>query len=133
MSVSVQALRSAHDGQRSLTVIDSDALPIPPVEAFLRHLVALGYSPNTVKAYAHLADLFTWLRLTQRDWRSLTVAGVGEWVAWLRLPAMAQQGRVKVLPVVEPAVSERTLQCKIAARLGLLRFPAPARPRDRCS
>lgn len=58
IAVSVQALRGVHDGQRSFTVVDSDALPIGSVEAFLRHLTALGYSPNTVRAYAHdLADL----------------------------------------------------------------------------
>jgi integrase len=45
----------------------------------------------------------------------LTVGDVGEWVAWLRLPGPARQGRVGVLPSVEPAVSERTLQRKLAA------------------
>jgi site-specific recombinase XerD len=97
-------------------VVDSDALPIGSVETFLRHLGALAYSPNTVKAYAHdLADLFTWIRLRRRDWTTLTVADVGEWVAWLRLPGPARQGRIGVLPSVEPAVSERTLQRKLAA------------------
>ncbi len=116
MAVAVQALRGVHDGQRSFTVVGADALPISFVEAFLRHLVALGYSPNTVKAYAHdLADLFTWLRFRRREWRTLTVADVGEWVAWLRLPGPARQGRIGVLPSVEPAVSERTLQRKLAA------------------
>lgn len=116
MTVSVQALRGVHDGQRSFTVVDSDALPIGSAETFLRHLAALGYSPNTVKAYAHdLADLFTWLGFRRRDWRTLTVADVGEWVAWLRLPGPARQGRLGVLPSVEPAVSERTLQRKLAA------------------
>ncbi len=116
MPVSVQALRGVHDGQRSFTVVDSDALPIRAVEAFLRHLVALGYSTNTVKAYAHdLADLFTWVEVMRRSWRNLSVADVGEWVGWLRLPATARQGRVSVLPTVDPAVSERTLQRKIAA------------------
>lgn len=116
MAVSVQALRGVHDGQRSFTVVGVDALPISSVETFLRHLAALGYSPNTVKAYAHdLADLFTWLRFRRRDWRILTVADVGEWVAWLRLPGPARQGRVGVLPSVEPAVGERTLQRKLAA------------------
>ena len=114
--VSVQALRGVHDGQRSFTVVDFDALPISSVETFLRHLGALGYSPNTVKAYAHdLADLFAWLRYRQRDWCTLSVADVGEWVAWLRLPAEARQGRVGVLPSVNAAVSERTLQRKLAA------------------
>lgn len=116
MAVSVQALRGLHDGQRSFTVVDSDALPIGSVETFLRHLAALGYSPNTVKAYAHdLADLFTWLRFRRRDWRILTAADIGEWVAWLRLPVPARQGRIGVLPSVDPAVGERTLQRKLAA------------------
>ncbi len=37
------------------------------------------------------------------------------WVGWLRLPPAARQGRVSVLPAVEPAVTERTLQRKVAA------------------
>lgn len=114
--VAVQALRGVHDGLRSFTVLGPDALPLTAVEDFLRYSVALGYSPNTVKAYAHdLADLFTWVEVTDRDWRSVTVAGIGEWVGWLRLPTAARQGRVSVLPMVGPAVSERTLQRKIAA------------------
>ena len=116
MAVSVQPLQGVHDGRRSFTVVDSDALPIECVESFLRHLAALSYSPNTVKAYAHdLADLFTWVRFRRRDWQTLTVADVGEWVAWLRLPSPARQGRVGVLPNVEPSLGERTLQRKIAA------------------
>lgn len=116
MTVAVQALRGVHDGQRSYTVVGSDALPIDPVEGFLRHLVALGYSPNTVKAYAHdLADLFTWVRYGRHDWRTLTVGDIGEWLGWLRLPGQARQGRIGVLPSVDSAVSERTLQRKIAA------------------
>lgn len=56
--VAVQALRGAHDGLQSFTVVGPDALPIGAVEEFLRYSVGLGYSPNTVKAYAHdLADL----------------------------------------------------------------------------
>lgn len=43
------------------------------------------------------------------------MADIGEWVAWLLLPGPARQGRVGVLPSVEPAVSERTLQRKLAA------------------
>ena len=51
-------LTEEHDGQRSFTVMGSDALPVGSVERFIDHPVALGYSPNTVKAYAHdLADL----------------------------------------------------------------------------
>ena len=79
MAASVQALQGVHDRRRSFTVVDADALPISSVETFLRHLVALGYSPNTVKAYAYdLADLFTRLRFRRRDWRTLTVADIGE-------------------------------------------------------
>lgn len=51
MAVSVQALRGVHDGQRSFTVLDSDALPMSSVAAFLRHFAALGYSPHTVEAH----------------------------------------------------------------------------------
>ena len=112
----VQPIRSTVTGRYSVTVLGPDDLPIAPVESFLAHLDHLNYSPNTVKAYAHdLNDLFAWLGVTGHTWRSLALADVGEWVAWLRLPRPLRGGGVHVLPTIGPAVSERTLQRKIAA------------------
>ncbi len=40
---------------------------------------------------------------------------IGEWVAWLRVPRRLRGSGIPVLPTVESAVSERTLQRKLAA------------------
>ncbi len=112
----VQPLLGAHDGVRSYTVIDAGGLPIEPAEVFLRHLTVLGYSPNTVKAYAHdLADFFTWGASARIDWRSASIDQVGDWVVWLRLPELGRRGVVAVLPSVTPGVSERTIERKLGA------------------
>lgn len=112
----VQTLVSGSSGRLSYTVLGADGLPVGPAESFLAHLDHLNYSPNTVKAYAHdLQDLFGWLAVTRRDWRSVSLSDIGEWVSWLRLPRQLRIGAVSALPTVGAAVSERTLQRKIAA------------------
>ena len=112
----VQPLVAGTSGRRSYTVLGGDDRPVVPVEAFLAHLDHLNYSPNTVKAYAHdLQDLFVWLDARRLEWWSLRLGDVGEWIAWLRVPRHLRDAGVPVLPTVENAVSERTLQRKLAA------------------
>lgn len=48
----VQRTLSA-DGHLQVELLDSFGKPIPIVSAFLRHLTARDYSPNTLVAYAH--------------------------------------------------------------------------------
>jgi integrase len=61
--------RTVHQpgGRITYELLDDDDQPIPEISAFLRHLTARDYSPNTLAAYAY--DL---LRLTQflaeRSW-----------------------------------------------------------------
>ena len=76
--------------------------PVRPIERYLAYLTDIERSPNTVKAYAH--DLKDWFVLPGRaglDWREVRLEDVGEFVAWLRLPLAARDGRVAVLPSVE--------------------------------
>lgn len=126
----VQPLVAGASGRRSYTVLGQDDRPLVPVETFLAHLDRLNYSPNTVKAYAHdLQDLFVWLEARELDWRALRVGDVGEWVAWLRVPKHLRDAGVPVLPTVENAVSERTLQRKLAAVSGFYDFHRRSDPR----
>jgi hypothetical protein len=53
-----------------------------------------------------------------RDWRSVGLADVGQWAAWLRLPAAARAGAVVVLPSVAAAVSEKSIQCRCSLEAG---------------
>jgi integrase len=88
----MQVVRVATPGSRleSFTVLGEDDRPVEPVELFLAFLPTIERSPNTVKAYAHdLKDWFVFLEQRRLDWREVELEDVGEFVAWLRLPAGA--------------------------------------------
>ncbi|MDQ6641135.1 MAG: site-specific integrase [Actinomycetota bacterium] len=109
----------------SWTVLGDDQVPVDPVERFLAYLSSIERSPNTVKAYAHdLKDWFTFLGLRDLGWRSVTVEDVAEYVAWLRLPPAARDGRVQVLPSVEHHCAASSVNRKLAALTSFCEFHA---------
>jgi site-specific recombinase XerD len=96
---------------------------VEPVERFLAFLAAIERSPNTVKAYAHdLKDWFGFLAGRGLDWRAVTVEDVAGFVAWLRLPPAARDGRVTVLPTVEYHCSAASVNRKLAALSAFCEF-----------
>lgn len=108
----------AHPGSRveSWTVLGEDDEPVEPVERYLSYLSAIERSPNTVKAYAHdLKDFFCFLGGRGLDWRKVGLDDIGEFVAWLRLPAAGRSGEVAVLPSTEPPLGAATVNRKLSA------------------
>jgi site-specific recombinase XerD len=100
----------------SWTLLGSDDLPVEPVERYLAYLSDIERSPNTVKAYAHdLKDYWVFLTFRGLDWREVRLEDIGEFVAWLRLPLAAREGRVSVLPSVQAHVGESTVNRKLSA------------------
>ena len=88
-------------------------------------LSSIERSPNTVKAYAHdLKDWFIFFAGRDRDWRSVTLEDVAGFVAWLRLPPAARDGRVQVLPSVEHQCSASSVNRKLAALTSFCEFHA---------
>ena len=80
--------------RESWTVLGDDDAPVAPVDRYLAYLTDIERSPNTVKAYAHdLKDWFGFLAERGLDWRAVRLDDVGEFVAWLRLPLQARDGR----------------------------------------
>ena len=80
-----------------------DGSVVEPIERFLAHLTAIERSPNTVKAYAHdLRDYFEFLEYLGLQWDRVVLADLGRFVTWLRLPGEARDGRVAMLPWVDP-------------------------------
>ena len=101
---------------RSWTVLGPDGVPVEPVERYLAFLTDVDRSPNTVKAYAHdLKDWFVFLTGRGLDWREVRLEDVGEFVAWLRLPPPARDGRVAVLPSVQAHCGAATVNRKLSA------------------
>jgi hypothetical protein len=101
---------------RSWTVLGPDGVPVEPVERYLAFLTDVDRSPNTVKAYAHdLKDWFVFLTGRALDWREVRLEDVGEFVAWLRLPPPARDGRVAVLPSVAAHCGAATVNRKLSA------------------
>lgn len=112
----VQRVVVAGSWRESWTVVSGDGVPIEPVERFLAFLTDVERSPNTVKAYAHdLRDWFDFLTGRALGWREVRLEDVGEFVAWLRLPPPARDGRLLVLPSVERHCGAATVNRKLSA------------------
>ncbi len=95
------------------------------VERFLAYLASIERSPNTIKAYAHnLKDWFGFLRMRKVDWRSVYLEDVAGYVAWLRLPPAARDGRVQVLPTVAHHCAASSGNRKLAALVSSCEFHA---------
>ena len=80
------------NGTLQVELIDDTGATVPEVAAFLRHLAARDYSPNTLIAYAH--DL-------QHLWRFLACAGL----TWERLKpphALDLLAYLRTLPSAHP-------------------------------
>jgi integrase/recombinase XerD len=119
----VQRVLMPGSGAESWTLLGEDHVPVEPVERFLAFLAAVERSPNTVKAYAHdLKDWFGFLAGRGVDWRVVTVEDVAGFVAWLRLPPAARDGRVAVLPTVEHHCSAASVNRKLAALASFCEF-----------
>jgi hypothetical protein len=91
-------------------VIDSDALPVRPIEVFLVHLVVKGRSPATVKAYAHdLKDFFVWLGQHGLDFTEIALEDLSSFLDWLCRPVELRRPDLFVLPGVQSALDGATL------------------------
>ena len=109
----------------SWTLLGDDQVPLEPVEQFLGYLASIEKSPNTVKGYAHdLKDWFTYVAGHDLDWQVVTVEDVAGFVAWLRLPPEARDGKVTVLPAVGNHCSAASVNRKLAALTSFCEFHA---------
>lgn len=121
----VQRVLMPDSGRESWTVLGDDWMPVGPVERFLGYLAAAEKSPNTIKAYAHdLKDWWSYLTEHRVEWQSATLEDVAGFVAWLRLPPKARDGKVAVLPTVEHHCSAASVNRKLAALTSFCEFHA---------
>jgi len=69
-----------------------------------------------------LKDWFVFLERHDLDWRSVTLEDIAGFVAWLRLPPAARDGRVQVLPSVEHHCAASSVNRKLAALASFCEF-----------
>jgi len=111
----VQRMLMPGSEAESWTLLGDDHGPVEPAERFLAYLAAVERSPNTVKAYAHdLKDWFMFLGNRGVAWQSVTVEEVAGFVAWLRLPPAARDGRVAALPTADHHCTASSVTRKLA-------------------
>src|SRR5262249_11281232 len=121
----VQRVIMPESGRESWTLLGDDLAPVEPVERFLAFSASVGKSPSTVKAYAQdLKDWWAYLSRHGLGWQSVTLEDVAGFVAWLRLPPEARDGRVAVLPTVEHHCSAASVNRKLAALTSFCEFHA---------
>ena len=121
----VQRVLMPGSGAESWTLLGDDQVPFESAERFLGYLASIEKSPNTVKGYAHdLKDWFTYLAGHDLDWQVVTVEDVAGFVAWLRLPPEAREGKVAVLPCVGNHCSSASVNRKLAALTSFCEFHA---------
>lgn len=112
----VQRVAPSGSAVESWTVLGDDDVPVAAIERYLSYLSDIERSPNTVRAYAHdLKDFFVFLAHRGVDWAEVRLEDIGEFVAWLRLPAATRTGQVAVLPSVKPQVGAATINRKLSA------------------
>lgn len=71
----------------SWLLLDDNFCPVKPVQEFLTYLYHLERSPNTIRAYAlHLKLFWQFLAQQGREWTSVDLSVLAEFVAWLRNP-----------------------------------------------
>ena len=110
-------------GIESSTVLTGGGLIVEPVDRFLAHLTAIDRSPNTVRAYAHdLRDYFEFLEHRELHWDRVVLEDLGRFITWLRLPVEARDGRVAMLPWVDPNLSAKSINRKLSALASFYEF-----------
>jgi integrase len=73
------------DGSIHIELLDGTGEPVPVVAAFLRHLAARDYSPNTLIAYAHdLQHLWCFLTSQGLTWQTFQASHALDLLASLR-------------------------------------------------
>lgn len=91
-------VRKVHgaNGEVSFELLTDAGEQIPAVEGFLRHLLARGYSPNTLSAYAHdLLHLFRFLAHRDLNYEDFTPAESLAFLEYLReIPSSARGQRL---------------------------------------
>lgn len=83
--IKVQRIVVPDTRQRSWVLFNAEQRPLVAPNQYLSYLHCLGRSPNTIRAYAHHLQAFLkFLSEEARDWKTLTLAQLAQFVGWLR-------------------------------------------------
>ncbi|KAM3114044.1 tyrosine-type recombinase/integrase [Phormidesmis sp. 146-33] len=98
----VQRIRLPESSQMSWLLLGDDWMPVEPVSRYIRYLENLQRSPNTIRSYlGHLKLYWEFLSDSHRDWQSVQLDDLAEFIHWLRYPLP------KIMPL-QPQTAVRT-------------------------
>lgn len=102
----------------SWLVLGDNALPIKPIQEFIRHLDYTEKSPNTVRNYAnHLKLFWEFLANENQDWQLITVSHLSRFIYWLR------SNHTKVIPLTATSKrAETTVNCILTCLSSFYRY-----------
>jgi integrase/recombinase XerD len=84
---------------RAWIVLEDDYKPVQPILAFIKYLLNLNRSPNTIRAYAHsLKTFWEFLRYEGVDWTAVGLYELALFLGYLRRGPRPKN----VLPLTEP-------------------------------
>lgn len=110
-------------GGTAATVVDENYIPVEPVHRWIRHLVALRRSPRTIETYAYGARfLMEFCDLTGKEWESLSLEDLGQFVNWMLLPGSIPARDVVSIAEQPVARSETTVNLYLSGVWSLYEF-----------
>lgn len=112
--------RIVTDEATTWTVVSQSFSIVEPVEAYLEYGRQVGFSPNTIKAYARgLAQWWTYLETVGKHWDAVQIHDFGCFLSAVRnadLNLVSEQQKTAV------AVAESTVQQRLRAVMSFYRY-----------
>ncbi|MBW4424222.1 MAG: site-specific integrase [Nostoc desertorum CM1-VF14] len=122
----VQRIRLPNSDQFSWSVLSDGYLPVRPIEQFISYLESIERSPNTIRSYAyHLKLYWEFLRDTSRDWTTIGISDLADFVSYLRNPlpgitSLQQQQSRRTEATVNAIVTSVCMLYDYQERLGIV-------------
>ena len=102
------------NGNKRYILLDSNGTPLPSVLKYIKYLDVTGKSSNTQKTYCYsLKQYFTYLEQTKKDYKSIQLEDLVEFVGWLRNPY--ESAKVTSIKPVQSKKTEKTINLTVTA------------------
>lgn len=116
----VKVVWAKREEERQLYLVDEACEFIQPVKQYLDYLAAIEKSPYTLENYCrHLCHYFTFLELSNVQWRQVTPDDLVHFIQWLRNPL--RQMKISMLHHAS-LLSERSVNTILSTMSSFYRY-----------